>query len=106
MNPPEQYSSGAVLSFPRDPENAVDAPAPVEGDSGREELGISRPSAGLEAYPPMLFVNEVAEILRVNEKTVRNLIKRGELPGEHVGRRILIPKRRLMEMFEKGEEGK
>ena len=35
----------------------------------------------LENYPPVLSVEEVAEILSITPKTVRNLIKSGEITG-------------------------
>lgn len=45
----------------------------------------------------LLTVKEVAALVKFSEQTVRKLVKQGELPGERVGRRILIPKRKLEE---------
>lgn len=54
----------------------------------------------LENYPPVLSVEEVAEILSITPKTVRNLIKSGEIKGIKVGRLVRIPKPRLIEYLE------
>lgn len=52
-------------------------------------------------YPPVLCVNDVAEILGITPKTVRHLIKAGEITGIKVGRLLRIPKYRLIEYLEK-----
>lgn len=39
-----------------------------------------------------LTVEEVAEILRASPQTVRNMIKRGEIPAIRIGRPWLIKK--------------
>lgn len=57
----------------------------------------------LENYPPVLSVDEVAEILSITPKTVRNLIKSGEITGIKVGRLLRIPKYRLVEYLERGK---
>ena len=36
-------------------------------------------------------VKEVARILRVCDRTVRNFVARGDLPAIRVGRRLLVP---------------
>ena len=54
----------------------------------------------LEGYPPVLSADEVATILGVTGKTVRHLIKAGNLEGIKVGRLIRIPKDRLIEYLE------
>lgn len=57
----------------------------------------------LEKYPPVLNVDEVSQILGVTPKTVRNLIKAGDIPCLKVGRLLRIPKDKLVEFLEKGE---
>lgn len=42
------------------------------------------------ATPQYLSVNEAAQVLGVNAKTVRRLIIRGELKARHVGRLVRI----------------
>ena len=51
----------------------------------------------LENYPTVLSVDEVADILGVTGKTIRHLIKAGDLGSIKVGRLIRIPKDRLVE---------
>jgi excisionase family DNA binding protein len=51
----------------------------------------------LENYPLVLSVDEVADILGVTGKTIRHLIKAGDLGSIKVGRLIRIPKDRLVE---------
>jgi excisionase family DNA binding protein len=45
----------------------------------------------------VLTVEETARELRIHPLTVRRAIKRGDLPGVSVGRRVLIPRRALEE---------
>jgi len=54
----------------------------------------------LNDYPAVLTVNDVAEILGVTGKTVRNLVKTGAIPHVKVGRLIRIPKDKLVEYLE------
>ena len=51
----------------------------------------------LENYPPVLDVDDVAQILGITPKTVRNLIKTGELTAIKIGRIFRIPKDKLIE---------
>ena len=46
--------------------------------------------AGAPPTPPYLTVNECADLLAVDHKTVRRLIDRGELPALRVGRVLRI----------------
>lgn len=57
----------------------------------------------LENYPPVLSVDDVAQILGITPKTVRNLIKNREITGIKVGRLIRVPKDRLVKYLERGE---
>jgi excisionase family DNA binding protein len=54
----------------------------------------------LESYPPVLSVNDVAKILGVTSKTVRNLVKARNIPSIKVGRLIRIPKDELISFIE------
>ena len=54
-------------------------------------------------YPPVLSVDEVAEILGVTGKTIRHLIRAGDIDCIKVGRLIRIPKDRLVEYIDKQE---
>lgn len=57
----------------------------------------------LENYPPVLSVDEVADILAVTGKTIRHLIKAGDIGSIKVGRLIRIPKDRLVEYLGRQE---
>lgn len=54
----------------------------------------------LEAYPPILSVNDVACILGITAKTVRHLIKAGDISSIKVGRLIKIPKNKLIDYLD------
>ena len=54
----------------------------------------------LEKYPPLLSVTDAAEILRVTDRTVRNLIKSGDIKYIKVGRLFRIPKNKFVEYLE------
>jgi excisionase family DNA binding protein len=49
----------------------------------RAPVGFARPSAGVAE---VLTTAELAELLQVDEKAVRDLARRGELPGRKIGR--------------------
>ncbi|OAI39389.1 hypothetical protein AYO39_02940 [Actinobacteria bacterium SCGC AG-212-D09] len=48
-----------------------------------------------------LTVAEVAQLLKLNQQTVRNWIDRGYLPAFHVGRRVRIRRSDLEQLLEK-----
>lgn len=52
-----------------------------------------------------LTVAEVADVLKLNQQTVRNWIDRGELPALRVGRRVRIRRADFHEMLERGYTG-
>ena len=47
-----------------------------------------------------LTVAEVAEMLKLNQQTVRNWIDQGSLPALRVGRRVRIPRSDLEQMLD------
>jgi excisionase family DNA binding protein len=56
-------------------------------------------SAGGESY---LTVADVAELLQLNQQTVRNWIDQGSLPAVRVGRRVRIRRSDLDRLLEAG----
>jgi excisionase family DNA binding protein len=52
-----------------------------------------------------LTVAEVAEILKLNQQTVRNWIDAGKLPAVHVGRRVRIRRSDFDRLIEEGYSG-
>jgi excisionase family DNA binding protein len=49
-----------------------------------------------------LTVAEVAELLKLNQQTVRNWIDQGYLPAVRVGRRVRVRRSDLDQLLEKG----
>lgn len=51
----------------------------------------------LKEYPPVLDVEQTAEILGVSKQLVRNAIANREIPAIKVGRIFRIPKMKLID---------
>lgn len=68
------------------------------------------PAAGavdLGALPPVLTVDEVAALLRVNRKTVYEALARGEMPGaRRVGRVIRIARDPVLRWLADDSQGR
>src|ERR1700753_1562136 len=60
---------------------------------------------GSEYEESFLTVAEVAELLRLNQQTVRNWIDAGSLPAVRVGRRVRIKRSDLNAVVESGYQG-
>ena len=60
-------------------------------DSWLDQLGL--------ADHAVLTIDETAKILRISDRTVRELIKAGAIPALHFGRRVLIPVPWLMSIL-------
>lgn len=52
-----------------------------------------------------LTVAEVAELLKLNQQTVRNWIDQGSLPAVRVGRRVRIKRSDLQRILDTGYQG-
>jgi excisionase family DNA binding protein len=61
--------------------------------------------SGGEYEESFLTVAEVAELLRLNQQTVRNWIDAGSLPAVRVGRRVRIKRSDLDRILESGYQG-
>src|SRR3954465_11617606 len=57
----------------------------VDRYPGTEELAVGR-APPQRREPDVLTVEQLAELLQVDEKTLRSLAGKGELPGRKVGR--------------------
>ena len=55
---------------------------------------------------PFLTVAEVAELLKLNQQTVRNWIDAGSLPAVRIGRRVRIKREDLDRIVENGYGGR
>jgi excisionase family DNA binding protein len=58
-----------------------------------------------EFEDPLLTVAEVAEILRLNQQTIRNWIDAGSLPAVRLGRRVRIKRSDLDRVLAAGYHG-
>ena len=64
-----------------------------------EEVVVVMESASL-----VLTVEEAAELLGISRGLAYELVRRGELPALRLGRRLVVPRRRLLALIE-GEHG-
>jgi excisionase family DNA binding protein len=53
-----------------------------------------------------LTVAEIAQILKLNQQTVRNWIDQGTLPALHVGRRVRIRRSDFEALLERGRQAR
>ena len=60
----------------------------------------------LKAYPAVLSISEVAEILNITPATVRRHIKNNDLPHIKIGRLVRIPKDSLISYLHGEQVGK
>jgi excisionase family DNA binding protein len=75
--------------------------APRAGTTGERIMIETKPP---EELPAVLTVDEVAELLRVDRKTVYEQIARGELPGaRRVGRAIRISRDAVIKWLAEGQ---
>jgi len=59
----------------------------------------------IEPEDPFLTVAEVAEILRLNQQTIRNWIDAGSMPAVRIGRRVRIKRSDLDRLLAEGYQG-
>ena len=55
---------------------------------------------------PVLTVEEAAVILRLSRGTAYEAVRRGDIPTIRIGRRLLVPRARLMAMLGAGDAQK
>jgi excisionase family DNA binding protein len=60
----------------------------------------------VSARDEFLTVAEIAEILKINQQTVRNWIDQGMLPALHVGRRVRVRRADFDVFLEDGYSGR
>jgi len=58
-----------------------------------------------ERDEPLLTVAEVAELLKLNQQTVRNWIDQGSMPAIRIGRRVRIRRADLERVLASGYQG-
>jgi excisionase family DNA binding protein len=55
---------------------------------------------------PVLTVEEAGVLLRLSRGTAYEAVRRGDIPVVKIGRRLLVPRARLMAMLSAGEAPK
>ena len=58
------------------------------------------------AESPVLTVEEAAVVLRLSRGTAYEAVRRGDIPTIRIGRRLLVPRARLMAMLGAGDAQK
>lgn len=56
-------------------------------------------SATVEILPPTISVEQAGELLGVSRRSAYRAASRGQIPTVRVGRRLLVPTRRLLDML-------
>lgn len=59
--------------------------------AGREDGRVST--------SPLITAREAADILRCNERTVRRMVQRGDIPGIVVAGKVLVPRAELPDVL-------
>ena len=81
----------------------------VDGALGPQEAAAGERSAELEpnaahTFPEFLSVEELSTLLRVNHKTLRDAMARGQIPGvRRIGGVIRIHRRTVVNWFTSGQ---
>ena len=65
------------------------------------EAHTTTPQAPVDATDDLLTRAEVAQYLRVSDRTVSRLIRTGELPASRIGRAVRIRQSDLLDMLNK-----
>lgn len=53
----------------------------------------------LSALPPTISVEHAAKLLGIGRNTAYDAVKRGEIPSLRLGRRLVVPVGKLMELL-------
>lgn len=70
-----------------------------EPDDVRLMQGLIRGTLNQPEYPEIMNVSEVAELLRVSNQTVYNLVKSGRLPATKVGREWRFSREKILQVL-------
>jgi excisionase family DNA binding protein len=54
----------------------------------------------LQNYPDVLTVKETAAVLRLGKNKTYELINNGTIPHIKLGRKVLVPKKKVLELLE------
>ncbi len=73
-----------------------------EPDDVRLMQGLIQGTLNQSEYPEAMNLDEVADLLRVSNQTVYNLVKRGELPATKIGREWRFSRERVLSIINQG----
>lgn len=76
-----------------------------EPDDVRLMQGLIQGTLRQQEYPEVMNVEEVADLLRVSNQTVYNLVRSGRLPATKIGREWRFSRARILEMIADGTSG-
>lgn len=71
-----------------------------EPDDVRLMQGLVQGTLNKPEYPEVMNLEEVADLLRVSNQTVYNLVKSGKLPATKIGREWRFSRARILELLE------
>lgn len=71
-----------------------------EPDDVRLMQGLVQGTLNKPDYPEVMNVEEVADLLRVSNQTVYNLVKSGKLPATKIGREWRFSRAKILELLE------
>jgi excisionase family DNA binding protein len=94
---PKQQLVGALVARYVDPGSPEGLDALRALTVERDELAVGHASFRAAEQPEVLTPAQAAELLQVDEKTVRTLATRGELPGRKLGRHWRFSRRALLD---------
>lgn len=70
-----------------------------EPDDVRLMQGLIRGTLNKPEYPEIMNVSEVAELLRVSNQTIYNLVNSGQLPATKVGREWRFSREKILQIL-------
>ncbi len=70
-----------------------------EPDDVRLMQGLIRGTMNKDEYPEIMNVSEVADLLRVSNQTIYNLVKSGQLPATKIGREWRFSREKILQIL-------
>jgi len=65
----------------------------------RDQDAVGALPSSLDDLPDVLTVDEVARVLRLSRNGAYEAVARREIPSIRIGRRVLVPKRKLLSLI-------
>ena len=67
-------------------------------------VGYVDGGVGVDGFPPVYTVEQVARGLQISEKTVREMLAGGKIAGKKVGREWRIPRKAILSFMDEDDE--